>query len=599
MVEKIKKAVLFCLLFLLLISSTLYFSTQRWCGTEKWKWIIAMDGRGYYAYLPALFVFSDPTFSFYEKHTQIEGDIANFSNKTETGNVNKYYYGEALLLAPFFLTAHFVANIAGYPTTGYSQPYYFGVLIASIFYFLAGIYFLWLLFRSFRFSKITAFIACFAFALGTNLFYYAVYEPSMSHVYSFFAIAAFLFFCHSYFVKPQKRSFIIAAFFIGLILIIRPVNGLILSVIPFIAGDAKQLKNGFLFILKNYITLILSLFIVVALIFGQLLLYYWQTGQLIIWSYKDEGFNFGNPQIANSLFSYMKGFFVYTPVALVSLGGLFLFLIKKHYLFFSGLIPVCIIIFVVSSWHAWSYGWSYGLRAYIDYYSFFALLLAYLIEKCFKKKWSSVLIILLLIATTALSATQTYQINKRILHFGEMDKERYWKVFCKTDLKYENIFYDTQDQTTETSLLKVSQSQVNDMEGQVQWLNMTSVKKGIAHSGNCSSVVDGQNQYSVTFCTPFFAFDSIGATHIRAGAWIYTESNDANPELIISFENDKGSYSYNAYSLFNNFKIGEWSYAENTCKIMRNVGEHNIVKVYFFSKSGIVYVDDMKIDFLK
>ena len=440
MVKALKKS-RYLLIFLILLSIiSSFFAIKRWAGGEKWEWIIAMDGRGYYAYLPALFIFSDPTYSFYEKYTPLDGDPANFSNKTEKGTVDKYYYGEAFLLSPFFFIAHTISKIGGYPLSGYSKPYYLSVMFASIFYFLAGCVFLWLLLRKMNFNKNIAFATCVAYSFGTNLFYYAVYEPSMSHIYSFFAISAFLYSLISYFKEPQKRTFLFASFLLGIVVVIRPVNVLILTLIPFIAGDLNHLKNGFTFIFRNYLIFILSFLIVLFLIFGQLLLYYWQTGQFIIWSYKDEGFNFSNPQIINSLFSYTKGFFVYTPLALISLAGFFLFKENKRYLFFSALIPLFIIIYVVSSWSSWSYGWSYGLRAYIDYYPFFAILLAYLLDKCFKKKWS-IAIIIILSATIAFSAIQTYQINVRILHQGDMNKERYWKVFLKTNSKYENIFY--------------------------------------------------------------------------------------------------------------------------------------------------------------
>ncbi len=599
MVEALKKSkhLLLFLLLILLVSS--YFSSVRWAKGEKWEWIISMDGRGYYAYLPALLIYSDPSFSFYEKNTPLDGDKVNFTNITEKGTVNKYFYGEALLLSPFFAGAHLVAKTNGFPLNGYSPPYYFSVLFASLFYFLSGILFLWLLLRAMKFNKLIIFIVCTSFAFGTNLFYYAVYEPSMSHVYSFFAISAFLYFIYSFFNEPQKNSLLFLAFFLGLVLIIRPVNVLILTAIPFIAGDTKHLKNGFLFIFKNYFLLILSLIIIGGLVFGQLLLYYWQTNQFLVWSYSGEGFNFNKPEIINSLFSYMKGFFIYTPLALISIISLLLFLPKKSYLFISGLLPVLFIIYIVSSWHAWHYGWSFGLRAYIDYYPLFAVFLAFLLSKAYVKIWSSLLASTILIAIIALSAIQTYQVNSRILLLGDMNKERYWKVFLKTSPKYENIFSETVEQIPENSKLLVKQSQQNDMEGNLQWLNMESTKEGIAHSGKYSSVINSKNPYSVTFLAKLSQVDSLGAKQIRVGLWIYYESNEANPKLVISFENDEGSYSFNSYPLFKKTEKDIWSYIEQSLYIPDKHDKKDILKVYVINKSGVVYVDDLKINFLK
>lgn len=599
MVEKIKKLPLFFFLFVLLLFSTVYFSGKQWHGNEKWKWIIAMDGRGYYAYLPAIFIFSDPTYSFYEGSTPMTGDKANFTNKLPAGTVNKFYIGEALMLSPFFFAAHTVANIFSFSASGYSLPYYYGVLLASIFYYIAGIYFMWLLLRLMKFSKTISFISCLSFAIGTNLFYYTVYEPSMSHVYSFFSVSAFLYFIYSYFENPQNKTLLFSALFLGFIIIIRPVNGLIVTFIPFMSGNFTNLKTGIIFLFKKKLLLFSALLILLSLLLLQLLAYYWQTGNLIVWSYKNEGFNFNNPQIANSLFSYNKGLFIYTPVAFISMLGLFVFLIKKKYYFVFSIIPLAGIVYVISSWHAWSYGWSFGLRPYIEYYPFMAILLAFLLKFCFKNKWSAISLSIFLLAAVLLSLVQTYQINKRILHLGDMTKDRYWEVFLKTDSKYKNIYYENDQQNNNPHSAKFLISHYNDMEGTVKWKNTTTIKNGIAHSGNHSSLVNKENSSSVTFLASLTKIDSLKIDKVRVGLWINAASIEVEPELIISLEDSIASYSYNTFSLKSMCSPGKWMFFETTCPIKNKLGSKNIIKIFVINKVENVYVDDFKIDFIK
>jgi hypothetical protein len=441
MVEKLtaSKKITLLLLFVLAISS--FFSVRHWKGNEKWKWIVAMDGRGYYAYLPAVFIFNDHSFSFYEKNETIEGDPANFLNKTENGVVNKYYCGEAMMLTPFFLSAHLLAKVGGFPCNGYSEPYYYGVLIAAIFYFLFGLCFLQKLLLSMGFRQWIGLSVATVYAFGTNLFYYAVYEPSMSHVYSFCAISAFLFFVHRYFQTYQMNTLFIASAIFGLVILLRPINIVILTLVPFISGGINNFKKGIFPFRSKTIYMLISFLIVIVLVSVQLILYKWQTGHFFIWSYKGEVFNFKHPEIINSLFSYQKGFFIYTPLAFISLGGIVIYLFRNRFSFIAVLIPIALFIYIISSWHCWDYGWSYGLRAYIDYYAVFAILLAVVLSEVSRKKFGQYIINIFLIIIIVVSCIQTYQINKRILSYYNMNKEKYWKVFLRTDRNYENIFY--------------------------------------------------------------------------------------------------------------------------------------------------------------
>jgi hypothetical protein len=95
------------------------------------------------------------------------------------------------------------------------------------------------------------------------------------------------------------------------------------------------------------------------------------------YSYGDEGFFFTNPQIINGLFSYRKGWLIYTPLMIFALLGILTLARRKFQQFF---IPVLIFtvanIYVVYSWWCWWYGGSFGSRPMIDSYPLMAVALA-------------------------------------------------------------------------------------------------------------------------------------------------------------------------------------------------------------------------------
>jgi len=65
----------------------------------------------------------------------------------------------------------------------------------------------------------------------------------MSHVYSFAFIAAFLYYIKKFFDEGKTTTVIIAAVCLGIIMLIRPVNLLIILTIPFLAGSSDNLKE--------------------------------------------------------------------------------------------------------------------------------------------------------------------------------------------------------------------------------------------------------------------------------------------------------------------------------------------------------------------
>jgi hypothetical protein len=269
---------------------------------------------------------------------------------------------------------------------------------------------------------------------------YANFEAGYSHVYSLFAITTFIYFAASYFKNKSLNHFILACLFFGLILILRQINILIIFFVPFLAGSMKNLKDGFLFLLANPKKLLVGILSTIGVFSIQSLLWYLQAGSLLVYSYQGESFNFLHPHMINILFSYKKGLFVYTPILFISLFSLiWLAYNRKYYWSFSWVSFFIILTYVYSSWWTWSYGASFGMRALIDYYSVFFIPFAFMLDGITLKM--KLPIIILSFLTIPINIIQTYQYKEFILHWGDMDKVKYWKIFLRTDDRFKGVLW--------------------------------------------------------------------------------------------------------------------------------------------------------------
>jgi hypothetical protein len=420
-------------LLLVLLFQLLYSSNVNW-GKNRWKDIISSDGKGYYAYLPAFFIYDDMHFTFQDsiekKYYRIE-KIAEYRVSAGDGMVNKYFCGTAIAQLPFFLSACSIAKISGQPVDGYSFPFQLMLNLSGIFYCLAGLFFVKKILSQYSLNNALTGLIIIGFGVGTNLFYYSVIEPAMSHVYSFAFISAFILICTRIINNPGKYDYILFCLIISVIILIRPVNGLVIFSIPFIAGSKEKLKMFFSYFFSslNYLK---SAVIILLLLIIQPAIYYYQCGIFFPDSYPGENMLWNRPEIINILFSYRKGFFIYTPICFVALIGLYYLARKDFYRFFSFTLFFFVLSYVLSCWWSWWYGGSFGFRPLIEYYPFFMILLAIAFQQASKKLQIALtsLIVLLIFA----GQVQIYQYRYNVIHWDKMDKEHYWRAFMRVDL---------------------------------------------------------------------------------------------------------------------------------------------------------------------
>lgn len=450
---KIRKSWLIAFLIGLLVIISV-FSNIRFEGFRTDA--LGGDSRGYYAWLPAVFIHHTLDF---EEVRDIQKKMhgahyqGHYYSDYQGTLINKYTSGVALLILPFFLLALLFSYIFGLPPDGYSILFQYSVVLAGIFYASLGLYFSYKLLRGMGFNRSISLFSVFTFLLGTNLFYYTFFHPGMSHVYAFGMGAFFLYSIHRAMNKRQDSAFLTASLALGLSILIRPFNALLVLIIPFIAVKPEDLGKVLPRMISSGRLMLYSLLPFLVLIGLQAFIYYSQTGQLWVWTYPGEGFDFSSPEFSNVLFSYRKGLFVYAPLLLIAILG-FIPLFRKNYFRGFYLLGFLLLIsWLISSWWNWFYGDSFGMRPFIDYYPLFIILFTYLISSVGKRmrKFLFTPLILLLII---LNLIQSYQYEHRIIHHDAMTKEKYWYVFLKTGKQYEEILGDTRESLFKESPLR-------------------------------------------------------------------------------------------------------------------------------------------------
>jgi len=273
MVDKILHRATIPLILLIVLLVSININWHK----DHWKGILEADGKGYYAYLPAVFIYHDLNFGFFdeiEKNKYFHKNLYYDYRYTHEGKVvNKYFVGTSIPMLPFFLLGHFVTVFTDQPLDGYSKWYQILINIAAIFYLGVACVYLKKLLPLYNVGIRNIALVLFALVFGTNVFYYTVGEPSMSHIYSFALISAFIYHSKKYFNRNHLVDTLLLAFLFGLIILIRPINSILILVLPFVAGGFETFKRGVLKFVGSRRHLTVGIAITLAIILIQPLIY--------------------------------------------------------------------------------------------------------------------------------------------------------------------------------------------------------------------------------------------------------------------------------------------------------------------------------------
>ncbi len=399
------------------------------------------DAWGYYIYLPSVFISGDLTTleHVFAKRKEFSPHSINYNiNYLGAGEVNiapngkpviKYTSGVAIMMSPFFLVAHGITILTGGQADGFGDNYWFSFYFGVIFWVCLGLFLLYKVLIRYV-SAGAAYISLVLIALGSNLYYFTVYNSGMSHAPLFALYSILIFFTDRFNRGPSKISAIMIGLTAGLITMIRPVEFICILIPLFWSFESIRALFQRLWALRIY--LIIASIAFALGIFPQLL--YWKitTGEWIFYSYGEEGFNFLNPHIRKGIFSYMNGWLVYTPLMFLVIPGLVLMFKQRFGMLLSILLFMPIHIYIVYSWHNWYYINSFGSRPMVETYSLLAFPLAFTIQ-WLTKSWRKIILVLLGVFFVLLNQLQTWQVSQGMM-LSEGNSAYFWALFGKTKM---------------------------------------------------------------------------------------------------------------------------------------------------------------------
>lgn len=401
--------------------------------------ILSWDVFGYYLILPQVFIYHDVLIS---DPGQLLGIIEQY-NSTATfyqampaadgAMVMKYSLGMAVIYLPFFLAGHGFALISNFPADGYSLPYQAAILGGGMLYTIMGFLFLRSLLMRYLPDKVTAFTLILIYFGSNLLFHSSMYGTNaMSHNFLFGLYGAILWLSDTWQRNGKRGILILLAMACGMAILARPTE-LICLFIPLLLGLSSR-KAIIVRIKRIFQNGDLILFAFVLALFGSIQLVYWKftTGHFFFTSYGGnpaEGLDLLRPHIGPSLLSFRKGWFIYTPLALLAFTGMVPLFKERRELFLGLLVFLVLNIYLVSSWTNWWYAQSFGQRSYIPALAVLSLPLGFLL------KWLSVNLkrllpgIVVLTLVIILNLFQTWQYTRGIIHPDRMTAAYYLSVF--------------------------------------------------------------------------------------------------------------------------------------------------------------------------
>lgn len=575
--------------------------------------VVVSDVIGYYGYLPAAFIYKDLSLSFIRENPASFGGKIHVHSSPNGGGYIKMTMGLAFLYLPFFLLGHLSAWISGAEMTGFSTPYFFWLQFSSLFYLLIGLLILRsVLLRYFK-EALVAFVLL-AVVAGTNLFYYVTIEAAMSHAYNFFLFCLFIWLTIRWYEQPTAGNSIFVGLVFGLIALIRPTNGLIvIFFLLFNVSKRGQLVRRMKFFIEVWPQILLIALFAFLVVLPQLLFWKFNTGSWIFYSYGKEGFFFNNPQILRGLFSYRKGWLLYTPIMIFGLAGIYFLRKRLPAFFLPTLVFVILNIYIIYSWWDFSYGGSFGSRPMIDSYSLMAISMAAMIDSIQKnRKIFGYLLKVLLSVLVLFSIFQTIQYKYQAIHFSEMSKASYWHTFGK--VKPDKDFFDLLEPLDYASMIRgeyatkpkirnwIFDQAINNYETlsrdgayfisedrKYQFQTFSSQSDLKARSGKYSSLLTIDKTFSS-------GIDFFVNPNQRYKVTVWKNPSNARASLVMASLNTEEFYFLKQEA--DSTDADGWGRISFEVKIPPKVSK--MYRVYIWNKSqDTVFFDDMKIELLR
>ena len=575
--------------------------------------ILSWDVFGYYLYLPLKFIYNDLGLN---DNSIINGILEKYHNtatfyqamKMPDGNfVMKYSMGLSFFYAPFFFIGHIIANVFNYPADGFSLPYQYSIFIGGIIYSLIGIWVLSKVLVRF-FSRTIVALVLVIIVFSTNyIVHITMYgQNAMSQNYLFMSYALILWLTILWHESHKLKFAVFLGFICGLTILSRP-SEVVCLIIPALWGikDGNSIREKFIVLYKYKVHVVVVASIIA--LFGLSQMLYWKiyTGKFLFYSYggnAGEGFEFFHPYIWEVLFSFRKGWLIYTPVMLFALIGFYFMYQKNRSVFYALFAYAVINIYFVSSWSCWWYAQSFSQRALIPSYPIMAIGLGYFLawlndQKSIIKRLGYAL----LVSCLFLNLYQSRQFHYGIIDGSRMTRAYYFKVFGKMYVTEEdkkllliNRSFDGSENFNNESEYTSRLFKKLDFE--------VAEKKDstVSYAGKYAFKLDSSNIYTPAIEAPYYEITNKDHAWVEVTAFIYP-TRDINIEpfsLVVHFSHNGFPYKYiTCDSEKMKLEINTWNKISFNYLTPEVRIESDPIKVYLWYRGKApIFVDDLQVN---
>ena len=570
----------------------LVFFCFRPLNTPQYRIVVA-DGLGYYAYLPAQFIYNDTKLEFkwfdevfnanYEDHL-FEKPTQNFMVKYDNRMINLYYPGQSFLQLPFFFMAHGCAKFFSYPADGFSLPYQIVMGLSGIFYTLLGLFFCSKLIFNISGNRGLSVLIPLLVFFATNLFTYSIFAGCYTHCYSFCFITLSLFFSERFFNTTTNRLNYLLLFGLSALVVVslRPMNAvLLLSSFyfykPFKLSELFQSPCN-----KRHLSLILIAIVLVAGYSMRIL--YVQTGALWANTYTIGRFYFNDwSHIAQNVLGFQNGILWYTPLIMICFIPLF-FVRKQSKILFL-LLPIFFVILMYSFW----FYWNIVNRTLVDFSGILAVLLLVLFNRLNEQKRLYRPAIITAFLCVPFFQLKAYQLRNGILN----NNYTYWRYYVKHFFTLHHV--DVFPVNPKTILQQ--QDYFYDFENEPGPL----VSPERSHSGKLAAVLNEQVDFNCTkkAAIPDF-FAQKGFKKIKVSFWLYRGEEIENIHLVFNYLKNDTVVLYHPFYINSSTPANDWEYKEFGMDLPEGLDPSYLFTVYLWNpdKRKTAFIDDFKLEFI-
>ena len=505
----------------------------------------------------------------------------------------KYSAGMAVQYLPFFLAAHAMAPVFGYPADGFSTPYQFSLQLGSLLFCFVGLWFLRKVLAAYFSDKTVAWVIVL-FVIGSNYLNYAAIDTAMTHNYLFSWYAILLWLSHSFYTKPSYRTAAYIGLTLGIMGLTRPTE-LMGAIIPLAWGfnsfSISGIKERILLMWEHKAHYILAA--VLCGVVGFIQIAYWKyvTGEWLVYSYQDQHLNWVKPHLFDYAFHFRSGWLLYTPLMIFAYLGI-IPLVKKRIQLLPILSLMVISYYVTSAWDIW---W-YGGRAMIQYYPVmafpFAAFVGWILESN-GMKWLKYISILGIAISVYLNIWWVHHAHRgSLLDMGNMTEAYYKRVIGRWDAPEETKKLLDTDELFDGVRDQVSVLYSNDFEN-----DTTALSDGPVINGARSVKIDGANQFTPKYSTAFTPGD---ANWIRVSTTFSIPQKEWNfwmmPQIVVAFSNQGTVIKQKMIRIHRFMHDGETKRQYLDVKVPKTA--FDAIEVYYWNADGqkITYIDDLLIE---